>query len=577
MGDHALARLESLARPFRHRYLHHDELTAQLQAWAEAFPHLVRLQSLGESAEGRPLWLLTLGPDPDRARPSAWIDGNMHASELAGSSVALAMAEDVLRAHLAPQASLHGLSPAVLERIRGLRVYVLPRMSPDGAELFLRTGQYVRSNPRDHRPGRPRTRWVLQDVDGDGLVLSMRVRDPQGDHVESREVPGLMVPRELEDEGPFYRVYPEGIVEGFDGDVIPDPAMLSDNETDLNRNFPWSWRPEPHQDGAGAFPTSEPESRAVVGFLVKHPEIFALLNLHTFGGCFIRPLADAPDNRMDAQDLALFRQIEAWGEELTGYPMVSGYEEFLYKPDKPLHGSFSDYAYFERGCVAYVTELWDLFAQIGLPRRKPFIQHYSHFTREDYVRLARWDAQHNAGRAFRPWRTVAHPQLGTVEVGGVDPRVGLVNPSLEALPGVCLGHSAMFLRVMALAPALKLDTRVVEKGEARVVELTVANEGYLPTYILASSRELPFNEPLQVRVESHGVELLSAPTWTQPVGHLEGWGRGRHGAFVVPFHQRSRGNSTRKTLRWTVKGRGTLHIVVGSCRVGTVETRVELG
>src|SRR6266545_3130012 len=82
-------RLASLDRGFRASYLDHDELTAQVRAWADAFPDLCRLRSLGESLEGRPLWHLTIGPDPDRLRPAVWVDGNMHASELAGSSVAL--------------------------------------------------------------------------------------------------------------------------------------------------------------------------------------------------------------------------------------------------------------------------------------------------------------------------------------------------------------------------------------------------------------------------------------------------------------------------------------------------------
>ena len=78
-----IERLESLSLGFRGRFLTYDELTRQVRAWAEAFPRLCRTTSIGRTPEGREMWLLTLGPDPDRARPSAWVDGNMHASELA--------------------------------------------------------------------------------------------------------------------------------------------------------------------------------------------------------------------------------------------------------------------------------------------------------------------------------------------------------------------------------------------------------------------------------------------------------------------------------------------------------------
>ena len=97
--------LDALSLGFRDRFLTYDELTRQVRAWADAFPELCRATSIGRTPEGRELWLLTLGPDPDRARPSAWVDGNMHASELCGSSVALAIAEDVLRLHLRRRAT----------------------------------------------------------------------------------------------------------------------------------------------------------------------------------------------------------------------------------------------------------------------------------------------------------------------------------------------------------------------------------------------------------------------------------------------------------------------------------------
>jgi murein tripeptide amidase MpaA len=91
---------------FRTQYLDYDQLTAQVRAWASAHPDLVRLESIGKSTAGRELWVLTIGPDPDVARPGVWVDGNMHASELCGSSAALAIAEDAIRLHTHPQEEL---------------------------------------------------------------------------------------------------------------------------------------------------------------------------------------------------------------------------------------------------------------------------------------------------------------------------------------------------------------------------------------------------------------------------------------------------------------------------------------
>src|SRR5262245_35009310 len=454
---------------FRGAYLDHDRIGAQLRNWSEIYPGLCRTRSIAKTPEGRDVWLATIGPEPDRIRPAVWVDGNMHAAELAGSSVALAIAEDALRIHLEPESI--DLPPALIDRLRDVLFYVVPRISPDGAECVLRTGRTVRSVPRDSRVERGKPRWIPGDVDGDGLVLAMRVKDPGGELVESRQFPGLLVERTLEDDGPFYKLYPEGHIEHFDGRRIPAPFFLGDNPIDLNRNFPWAWAPAHEQIGAGPFAASEPEARGIVEFATAHPEIFAWLNLHTFGGCVIRPPGHTPDAKMDQEDLAIFRQLEAWMTEATGYPTVSGYEEFLYEPDKPLHGDLTDYAYMQRGAIAYVVELWDLFKRLGMERPPKFVQYYERVSRDDPVKLAWWDKDETEGRAFPPWRPFQHPQLGRVEIGGIDPRIGIWNPPLHQLAHMCATQASVFLRVAALAPRLRIartDRHALPGGIVRV-------------------------------------------------------------------------------------------------------------
>jgi hypothetical protein len=571
------APLADLDGGFRQRYLTYDELTDQLTRWTDAFPHLASRSSLGKTAEGRDIWMITIGPAPDRPRPAVWVDGNLHAGELAGSSAALAIAEDALRLHVEPDAPMHELPDHVRTHLRQVLFHVVPRISPDGAEAVLTTGRALRSVPRDDRPNRQHPRWIQGDVDGDGLVLHMRVVDPAGELVESTEFSGLLLPRRLEDTGPFFKLYPEGFIEHFDGHHIPDPAFTSDNYPDLNRNFPWSWRPEPDQAGAGAYPASEPESRAVVEAAEARPYLFAWLNLHTFGGVHIRPLGHDRDTKLAPSDLALYRQIEAWANTYTGYPMVSGYEEFTYQPEKPLHGDLSDFAFHQRGCISFVTELWDLFARLGLERKRPFVHHYAHLSRGEMIRLARFDAEHNGGRALRPWKAFDHPQLGRVEIGGFDPRVGLWNPSYEALPEVCAGQSALWMRVAAMAPRIVIRELSARSAgsEASVITCRVENHGYLPTHITAEATRLPWNEPLWADLETAGCELVAGSSHRE-IDHLEGWGTGLDSGTGAPYFQRTRGGGHARALTWTVRGRGTLRVRIGSCRTGTVEGTLEV-
>ena len=557
---------------FRSAYLDFAALERQLAAWQARFPELVRLEVLGHSPEGRPIRAAIVGRDPERVRPSVWVDANMHATEFSGTNVALGIVEDVLALH---QGEALGLSAPEVERLLDVLFVVVPRMSPDGAEAVLTTGRYVRSSPVDERPNQARSRWLSRDVDGDGVIRVMRRRDPQGEAAESDMAPGLMVPRTPGHPGPYYKLFPEGVIANFDGHTVPNPHYLGDNAVDFNRNFPWSWAPEPEQLGAGDYPGSTPETRAVIEAAVRRPHLFAWLNLHTFGGVLIRPLGHQPDNKMNPGDLAVFRQIEAWTRDHTGYPTVSGFHEFTYEPDKPLRGDLSDYAYHQRGCVAYVIELWDLFREIGMEVKKPFVDHYSHWTPRDFAALAAWDVEKNQGRLFQPWRSFEHPQLGQVELGGVDIRVGISNPPPDRLDDLCRRQSAAFLRVAAMLPRVVLDAPSVRPlGDGiHEVSLVVRNPGYLATYGLPSHRELPICEPLTLRVTADGPQVLGQPPTT--LGHLEGWGRGLHSGWGL-FIPWTRGSVSEKRVVLCVKGSGRLELAVESCRTGRVAVSVEL-
>ena len=327
--------------------------------------------------------------------------------------------------------------------------------------------------------------------------------------------------------------------------------------------------------GAGAFPGSEPESRAVIEFTSRHPNIFAWLNLHTFGGVGIRPLGNAPDSKMDQEDLAIYRQVGEWLEEFTSYPMVSGFEEFTYEPDTPIRGDLTDYAYHQRGAISWVVELWDLFAKMGLERKKPFVKSYTDLSRDNMLVLAEWDRDHNQGRTVAPWREFEHPQLGTVEIGGIDARIGMWNPPYEMLAEICDQQSAAFLRVAGMAPRVRFgDVALTALGGGMTrIDLTVENTGYLPTYVLNSARKLSWNEAPYLELELDGVELIEGAR-RRPIGHLDGWGRGAGSGAGVLYFPYGRGNSGTAKTAIVVSGAGTITATVRACRIGDVRQEI---
>lgn len=566
---------------FRSRYLGHDELMAQLRRWAERHPTLLRLEVIGTTPQDRELVVVTVGRDPTRIRPGAWIDANMHASEFCGTNVCLGVIDDLLALHLDPSQPRHGLSAYAAEVLRESLVYVMPRVSPDGAQAVLDEGRFVRSVPRHDDAPRETPHWRRHDVDGDGRAMSMRVEDPSGEFVASAHVPDLMVRRTIDDDGPYFHVYPEGTIEHYDGDHVPSVAMTTDNGPDLNRNFPYHWAPEPDQVGAGSLPLGEPESRALAEYARRHPNLYVWCNLHTFGGVFIRPLGAAPDSELSSADLALFRQLEQWAREYTGYVTVSGYEEFTYAPGEPLHGDLVDFAFHQRGCLAWTTELWDLFGQLGLPRQRPFVLHYSELSRSQLEAFAAWDAAHNEGRVVQGWQPFDHPQLGPVEVGGLDPRVGIWNPPTNKLAGIIDGMSAVFLRTAAMVPRVRL----VEIGRRELapglteIELQVDNLGYLSTAGVDAGASLPWAEPPTLRVQASegGLEVVSPGAGLVRLRHLAGWGRGEAERGDMFFARASRGSESRTRVRVVLRGHGIARVEVRSPRTGAVAVDLAVG
>jgi hypothetical protein len=210
-----------------------------------------------------------------------------------------------------------------------------------------------------------------------------------------------------------------------------------------------------------------------------------------------------------------------------------------------------------------------LFKQLGIERKKPFVDHYSKLTRRDLRALAQFDREHNEGRIFSHWQALQHPQLGAVEVGGFDPRVGIWNPPLSRLAQTCAEQGAAFLRVAALVPRVSVAVVAQQQlpGHTRI-DIRVANHGYLGTCGPASALGLTHVEPLRLTTQVHGGAQLLAPTETVvDIGHLQGWGRGLHGGTSV-FSPWTRGNGHERFVTLLVAGTGQVQVDVGSCRVG---------
>ena len=461
------------------QFLRHDALSRLLFDYADAHPQLVRIDSIGKSHEGRDIWVAVVtntatGPDTDK--PAFWCDGNIHAAELTASTACLY--------HLHHLVTGHGIDAQVTQLLDTRVVYLCPRLNPDGAELALADRpRHIRSSTRRYPfDEEPVDGLTVEDVDGDGRVLFMRIPDPHGGYKVCEADPRLMVPREPgEFGGRYYRLMPEGTLTHYDGLTI---KVNKDAEgLDLNRNFPAGWRQEVEQAGAGPYPASEPEVRAMVDFIVAHPNIGAAVSFHTHSGVILRPLGTASDDEMTPEDLWSYQRFSKLGEQLTGYPAVSIWHDFKYHPKETISGS-QDWLYEHLGALFWVVEIWAPNKEAGIEGYK-WVDWYREHPVEDDLKLLKWSDEQCGGQAHVDWRPFHHPQLGAVEIGGWDKMNFWRNPPPHLREREAARFPAWLMQVALSLPRLELlrtEVRALGPDTWRV-RLAVANSGWLPAYV----------------------------------------------------------------------------------------------
>jgi murein tripeptide amidase MpaA len=552
--------------PIAHdRYYPYQELTAHLKALAEAFPDLATLDSIGKTFGGRDIWALTITnrrTGPDLEKPAYYVDGHIHAEEHATSSAALYTAWYLLENY--------GHDEKVTDLVDTMAFYVLPRLNPDGAERSLSEPFRWCGNGR-FQPGTEdeRTKGLYQhDVNGDGYIVQMRVPDPNGEWKVSSLDPRVMVQRAPgERGGAYFRLYPEGLIPDFDG---VEPEIEPTRDGNLNRQFPANWAQETEQYGAGLYPGSEPESRAMIEFILAHPNITGMNCFHTNGGVHLRPSTTKYDHEMSPRDLTLFKDLGAVATSLTGYPTVSTYQDFTPDKSKARRGSLKDWTFEEMGIPTFATELWDIDAAAGIEKTA----FYSLHPRDEatLVKLVRWAVENHGANGFRDWTPFEHPQLGPVEIGGMVDIWVFRNPPPHLLEDTCHRNALFCLEHAAAAPrvsvreagAERLGTTDTGEGLYRVTAV-VGNDGYLPSNLTDRAIEKRVARPVSARLELDGGARLMGPE-TADLGHLAG--RNERKYPWSPWGQRW--SRTARPVEWLVRAApgSSVRLVVDSEKGG---------
>jgi Zinc carboxypeptidase len=330
----------------------------QARELAAAHPDVVQTIDLGASRHGRALMALRLaaageaGSAAPQDRPAIVIVAGLDGRHLIGPEVALGLAGKLIDEHA--------------DVLKQNTVYVVPAANPDSLAWNLDKshpsadfGRTLAPYDADHDgrvdedPG--------EDLDGDGAILTMRVKNPapgsglKAEYMIDPDNPRLLKKADAaKGEKAEYALLVEGIDNDGDGKFNEDGiGGTGGGGVDLNMNFPYRW-PE-FVDGAGKYQLSEPESLALTKWMLSLDNVAAVL---TFGpgdtlinlpqaGKF-DPTGQVPLGIEDG-DKAYYEEVSKLFKDATRQTGA---------PTTDNAGSFEGWAYADYGAFSFQTPVW---------------------------------------------------------------------------------------------------------------------------------------------------------------------------------------------------------------------------
>ena len=537
-------------------YYKYDELEKNLKYFSDKYPELCDLESICVTEENRNVYAMTITNKKTGAaldKPAFHIDGNTHAGEVTGSMAAMHAIDVLLTGY--------GEDKVITKILDRMTIYVVPRISPDGAETYLTTPYSIRSVNRVHNPEKGGIR--SEDLDGDGVIRMMRIPTPYGAWKKDKDDSSIMAKRDPGDaDGEFYDIYAEGNFEAFDGDENLKEKK-QDWSLDFNRNYPYGWFPENRQAGAGKYPLSNPETKAMADWVIEHPNIGGVSTNHTSGGIILYPPGTRPSTAVSEKDINQFIEIANMGKEELGYEPLNIYDSFISDPANYDSGAFDDWCYQSQGIVAYTVELWDLAKRVGVPlvwnaRNKESAQDEL----KRFVACMKW-VKENAPEYYEDWKPFHHETFGDVEIGGFNFKFSQQNPPESFLNGVLEQMTRFMIRFAQSMPRLTIDTLTSEKVSDDIYKVTavVGNLGYLPTNLTEEAKKLNISKEVEVTIS--GGKIVSGLEKTK-IGNLEGYGSTSTGTNFYGNISTDYNAKARKKLTWVVQAKSGVEITV-SC------------
>jgi hypothetical protein len=397
-------------------YYSYEKVVEALQALHEAYPDLTHLDEVGESEEGRTIYAFTINNPETGAeleKPGVYADANIHGNELQATEVVLYFLDYLL--------AKYGHNEEITKLVDKNAFYVIPIVNVDGRYHFFADANTSSSNRGLRRPKDDDKDGLVDedfpdDLDGDGNICTMRMRDPFGRYKTDPEDPRLMIEVKPGEIGEWRMLGREGIDNDGDGRINED----SEGFVDTNRNWGYDWMPDYVQRGAGDFPFSGIGVKAIAAYIQKRPNITIAWALHNSGGMYLRGPSTKAQGEYPQQDLAVYDYLGAQAERITpGYRYM-----ILWKDLYSTYGDFLEWMVGSNGVFGFVAELYQ-------SSQETFKTHAE--TQDRGNEEERDDRRGNPdsarerlkfsdnlvqGELYKEWTPYQHPTYGEIEIGG---------------------------------------------------------------------------------------------------------------------------------------------------------------
>jgi hypothetical protein len=467
-------------------YQDHAQLSARLKTLASRSGNAATVESIGKALSGKDIWLVTLGRGKATAKPALLLVAGLDGSHLAGTEMAVELAEKLLSS----------TSDSIRRVLDTKTIYVLPLVSPDAqAQAFAKLRFERTGNDRDtddDRDGRL-NEDPFDDLNRDGQITQVRVDDPTGQYVPSKDDARVLVKADpAKGETGRYLVLSEGLDADKDGQFNED----GDGGVAPDKNFTFDY--PSFTPGSGEMPVSEPENRALLDFLAKSPNIYAVL---TFGP--YNNLSEAPkfDRTKTAKRIitGLLEKDVTVGEQVS--KLYNTQTNLKDAPAMPAtKGNFAQTAYYHHGRFSFSTPGWWVpKTTLAAPARRdssttsakpglagPGLAGPAAKGSDDNedVRFLKWADANGLTNVYVNWTPIEHPDFPgrKAEVGGLVP-FAKQNPPVRFLADNVQKHVQFVTALAGRMPQIEIVNVRSESLGSNLHRITaqVVNRGLLPT------------------------------------------------------------------------------------------------